>query len=84
MDIEKNLKDEEDDEAKAYMKNLLKNMEKRFKQNWRMKSPYNCITYLDPRFVDLYCSDEEEFEKVKTDIKFDAIFPRRCCFSEHE
>ena len=65
---------EKDNISKEYLGNLVKNMEKRFKDNWKKKSPYNTLTFLDPRNVDLYCMDQEVFEKVKKDIETDSVF----------
>ena len=66
--------DEKDDEAKKYLENLLTSMEKRFRNNWKMKSPYNCLTFLDPRHVDLYCLEDVVFDKLKNDIIYDSVF----------
>ena len=40
-------------EAERYLTALLQNMEKRFPSNWRLKTPYNCLTLLDPRLVEI-------------------------------
>ena len=73
-DLEVLRDDEKDDEAKKYLENLLTSMEKRFRNNWKMKSPYNCLTFLDPRHVDLYCLEDAVFDKLKNDIIYDSVF----------
>lgn len=73
-DVE-NLRVKEDDEdAQRFLEAILKNMTKRFKDNWTKKAPFNCLTFLDPRNVDLYALDEEVFEKIVNDIKFDSVY----------
>ena len=67
--------EEEEGESKKYIENLLNNIKnKRFKDNWKKKTPFNTITFLDPRNVDLYCLDDSVFNKVKNDIKYDSFF----------
>ena len=61
-------------DSKDYLESLLNNLEKRFKSSWKFKAPYSCLTFLDPRYVDLYCLDEDVFKKLKDDIKYDSLF----------
>ena len=43
-------------------------MDKRFRGGWKKKTPFNCLTFLDPRNVDLYALEEDVYQKVVDDI----------------
>ena len=49
----------EDEEARQFISNVLKSMDKRFKNGWKKKTPFNCLTFLDPRNVDLYALEDD-------------------------
>lgn len=73
-DLENLEKVEKEQVAKQFLQNLIRNMEIRFKDNFKKKRPFNCLTFLDPRHVNMYCLEEDVFNKVKADIKFDSVF----------
>ena len=39
-----------------------------------MQSPFNALTLLDPRYVDMYALEEEVFKKIEVDICQDAVY----------
>ena len=74
-DLEK-LKNEivEDTEGKKLIKNLLQSMQKRFPNCWKNKNPFNCLTYLDGRYNDLYADTDALKKKVHQDISDDSVY----------
>ena len=66
---------------------LLKNLQtsnsriKRFPNGYKSLSPYNSLTLTDPRFMDIYFS-EEETKKALEDIASDKIFDNLATESE--
>ena len=73
-DLENIEKVEKDQVSKQFLQSLNRNMEIRFKDNFKKKRPFNCLTFLDPRHVNMYCLEDDVFNKVKDDIKFDTVF----------
>ena len=73
-DVENMKNEEEDDEAKRFLQNILTSMNSRFKDNWIKKAPYNCLTFLDPRNINIYCLEPHVFEKIVSDIKYDSVY----------
>ena len=69
-----NKKQAEGTEGKLLIKNLLQSMQKRFPQCWRNKNPYNCLTYLDPKYIDMYADTNDLKSKVLSDIGDDEVF----------
>ena len=68
-DLEKlKSKMEDDEEAGKLIEHVLSNMAKRFKGGLKKKNPFNCLTFLDPRYVDLYAYEEDAFQKIVEDI----------------
>ena len=61
-------------EGKLLIKNLLQSMQKRFPQCWRNKNPYNCLTYLDPKYIDMYADTNDLKTKVLSDMEDDEVF----------
>ena len=59
---------EEDEDAIQLIDHVLSNVEKRFKGGWKKKNPFNCLTFLDPRYVDLYALEEDVFQRIVQDI----------------
>ena len=69
-----NKKHAEGTEGKLLIKNLLQSMQKTFPQCWRSKNPYNCLTYLDPKYIDMYADTNDLKSKVLSDIGDDEVF----------
>ena len=71
-----NLKNEtaEGTEGKQFIKNLLQSMQKRFPNCWKNKNPFNCLTYLDPRHIDMYADTDDLKKKVLRDVGEDAVY----------
>ena len=61
-------------EGKELVTYMLKSLDKRFPNCWRSKSPFNCLTYLDPRYIDMYADTEDVIAKIKEDIKNDSAY----------
>ena len=61
-------------EGKKLARNLVQSMEKRFPKCWRHKNPFNCLTYLDPRYVDMYADTDDLKEQVYDDIINDSVY----------
>ena len=59
---------EDDEEAGQLIEHVLSSMAKRFKGGLKKKNPFNCLTFLDPRYVDLYALEEDVFQKIVEDI----------------
>ena len=59
---------EDDEEAGQLIGHVLSNMAMRFKGGLKKKNPFNCLTFLDPRYVDLYALEEDVFQKIVEDI----------------
>ena len=38
--------------------------------------PFNCLTFLDPRYLDMYADTEELMQMVKNDIFNDPVYDR--------
>lgn len=73
-DIAKLEQSETEPVAMQFLQNLQRFMDLRFKNSWSKKAPYNCLTFLDPRHVDMYCLEEDVFDKIREDIKNDSVF----------
>ena len=73
-DLEKTRRVVRPADGKQFVKNLLYNLEKRFPNCWRRKSPYNALCFLDPRNVDIYIRDDEDFVSVVETISSDPIY----------
>ena len=65
---------EEDENSRKFLGNILTSMNKRFKENWTKKAPFNCLTFLDPRNVGIYATEPDVFDKIIRDIKYDTVF----------
>ena len=61
-------------EENQLLSNLLQSMQKRFPNCWKNKNPYNCLTYLDPRYIDMYADTDDLKKKVYSDISDDSAF----------
>ena len=70
------LEDGSGDAGKAFVRSLIANFDKRFDNCWKGKSPFNCLTFLDPRYLDMYADTEELMHKVKNDIFNDQVYDR--------
>ena len=70
------IEDECGDAGKAFVRSLIANFDKRFENCWKEKSPFNCLTFLDPRYLDMYADTEELMQKVKNDIFNDQVYDR--------
>ena len=70
----KTIEDECGDGGKALVKTMLTNFDKRFANCWRRKSPFNCLTFLDPRYLDMYADTKELMDKIKADILNDKVY----------
>ena len=62
------------DAGKALIRSIIANFDKRFDNCWRGKTPFNCLTFLDPRYLDMYADTEELMDKVKNDISNDLVY----------
>ena len=69
------LRKEKTEGGKQYLNTLLKNLQsdKRFPEGYKLKSPYNVLCLLDPRYSDLYF-DDDQVAKATQDLIKDAIF----------
>ena len=56
-----------DAEASQFLANVIFNFDKRFKDGWKSKCPFNGLCFSDPRYVDLYAQDQEIFQKIIED-----------------
>ena len=61
-------------DVKNLANHLLQGLRRRFPSNYQNLAPYNCLTFLDPRFVDLYADTPELMSTVTTDILNDACY----------
>ena len=61
-------------EGHAFMQSLITNFDKRFVNCWKEKVPFNCLTFLDPRYIDLYVDNEDAMDKIKNDIRDDVVY----------
>ena len=67
-EVEVNVGTVENEVLSQFLANILTNQEKRFKDGFKRKTPLNCLTFLDPRYVDLYAMEPELFEAIVEDI----------------
>ena len=74
MDLEKLEASTEMGDGKCFIQNVLANLRRRFLRGFRMQSPFNALTPLDPRFVDLYALEGEGFKKIEVDICQDSVY----------
>lgn len=63
-----------DRDVKNLASNLLQGLRRRFPFNYQNLAPYNILTFLDPRFVDLYADTEDLMETVTNDIINDSCY----------
>ena len=63
-----------DRRGQEFINTILSNFAKRFPSCWRNKTPFNCLTFLDPRYVDLYADTENLMDKIRLDIKTDSVY----------
>ena len=61
-------------DVKNLAAHLLQSLKKRFPSNYQNLAPYNCLTFLDPRFVDLYADTQELMSTITNDIVNDACY----------
>ena len=61
-------------EVKNLANHLIQGLRKRFPSNFLNLAPYNCLTFLDPHFVDLYADTPELMSTITTDIIYDACY----------
>ena len=61
-------------EGKQLARNLVQSMQKRFPNCWKQKNPFNCLTYLNPRYVDMYADTNDLKEQVYDDIRRDSVY----------
>lgn len=73
-DLEKLASGEENREIKLLAGYLLQSMKKRFPANYQNLAPYNALTFLDPRFMDLYADTDEFMRTIERDIIADACY----------
>ena len=64
------------------IKTMLTNFEKRFPNCWKLKTPFNCLTFLDPRSVDMYAETVEVLDRIRSDISSDGVYDN--VLSNHE
>ena len=69
------LRKEKTDVGRQYINTLMRNLlsEKRFPEGYKLQSPYNVLSLLDPRYSDLYF-DDDQVTKAIQDLINDPIF----------
>ena len=61
-------------DLKKFVSNLKHNMKRRFPDGYKKLRPYNCLTFVNPSYRDMYCDTEELKEQLLEDLKIDACF----------
>ena len=61
-------------DGETFKETLISNFDKRFKNCFKEKVPFNCLTFLDPMYLDLFVDDESMMTKVKSDIRSDVVY----------
>ena len=59
---------------KIFVTQLLDSLKKRFPRGYKYQTPFNCLTFLDPRHTNLYALHEDVMKKIREDIKTDVVY----------
>ena len=61
-------------DEKIFVTQLLDSLKKRFPRGYKYQTPFNCLTFLDPRHTNLYALHEDVMKKIREDIKTDVVY----------